>query len=53
MHKTEFLNLMQTVLDETKASQNDERVSSSLSETLSKLNEAYQSYLTSSLYKAK
>ncbi|MDC7953227.1 hypothetical protein [Liquorilactobacillus mali] len=48
-----FLKLMQSILDELKASKNDEMVSASLSETLSKLNEAYQQYLASSLHKAK
>lgn len=47
MNQIKFLELMQNVLDELKDSKSNELVSVSLSETLSKLNESYISYLTS------
>lgn len=46
MNQIKFLELMQNVLDELKDSKSNELVSVSLSETLSKLNESYISYLT-------
>lgn len=50
---TQFLKLMQKVLDELRASQEDELVSASLTKTLAQLCEAYDCYLTGSPYKTK
>lgn len=53
MNQVRFLELMQNVLDELKDSKDNEVGSVSLSETLSKLNESYSSYLTSLLHNTK
>ncbi|KEZ14836.1 hypothetical protein Lp90_1020 [Lactiplantibacillus plantarum] len=53
MNQIKILELMQSILDELKDSKSNELVSVSLSETLSKLNESYISYLTGLLNNTK